>query len=420
METIHAERERATARAWANRDFVRLWVGQTISKFGSHVGEAGVGYAALLTLKATPEQMGALGALGLLPVMLVGLFAGVWVDRLRKRPLLIGADIGRAVILCTVPAAALAGMLRIEQLYVVAALMGALDVLFAVADPAYLPTLLDDEQLVEGNSKIAVSSSMAEVAGPALAGTLVQIFTAPLAILADAGTYLVSAAFLGRIQAREPDPEPRVNGRVLADISEGLREVWGNPVLRAVAVSSAMAQFFGSFYMVLYALYMIRVLRLTPAEVGVGVGIGGIGALAGALVAERTARTLGLGRGLIAATLAGSSVQPFFLLTEAPHSLILTGVALMQFFGDVAWAQYDVMELTLRQSAAPQHLLGRVTASMHVLTRAMTPLAAFLAGALASRIGPTQTLAIAWLGILASAIPLVLSPVRALGPAWPK
>jgi MFS family permease len=405
----------AVPRVWANRDFVRLWIGQTISRFGSHVGVAGVGYAALLTLRASPEQMGLLGALGMLPALLVGLFAGVWVDRLRKRPLLIGADLGRAAVLCTVPITAFAGALRIEQLYVVAAFMGVLDVLFVVADPAYLPTLVAEAQLVEGNSKIAVSSSMAEVAGPALAGTLVQLLTAPFAILLDAVSYLVSAACLGRIRAREPEPKPHEPGRVLRDILDGLRAVWNNPVLRAVAVSAATAQFFGSFYMVLYALYMIRVLHQTPLMVGVGVGIGGIGALVGAFVAERVVRKLGLGRGVIAATLAGALTQPFFLLAGAPPNLVFAGIIFMQFFGDVAWTHYDVIELTIRQTAAPPQLLGRVTASMHVLARALTPLAAILAGTLASRIGPTHTLTIAWFGILASVVPLLLSPVRTLG-----
>src|SRR6266480_134489 len=191
---------------WKNSDFVKLWLGQTVSHFGSGITGIALPLTAVLVLAATPAQMGILGALDGVSVLVIGLQAGVWVDRVRRRPLLIATDLGRAFILSTIPLAALLGVLRIWQLYIVAVLAGMLTVIFTVASSAYLPSLIPQESLVEGNSKLAMSDALAEIGGPAVAGPLVQLLSAPFAIVFDALSFLFSACCLGLIHTPEPPP----------------------------------------------------------------------------------------------------------------------------------------------------------------------------------------------------------------------
>src|SRR5947209_5675974 len=189
---------------WRNVDFVKLWIGQTVSNAGSGITSVALPLTAVLVLSATPAQMGILNALDGLAVLLIGLFAGVWVDRLRRRPVLIATDLGRALLLGTIPLAAFLHVLRIEQLYIVGALIGILTVFFNIADESFLPSLIPVEDLVEGNSKLGTSDSLAEITGPAIAGPLVQLLGGPVAILFDAISFLCSALCIGLIRKPEP------------------------------------------------------------------------------------------------------------------------------------------------------------------------------------------------------------------------
>src|SRR5438105_15128747 len=250
---------------WSNADFVRLWLGQTGSQFGSGVTGIALPLTAVLVLGATPIQMGILGALDGVSVLVIGLLAGIWVDRVRRRPLLIATDLGRAFILSTIPLAALLGVLSIRQLYVVAALAGMLTVIFNVASPAFLPSLIPQESLVEGNSKLGMSDSLAEIGGPAVAGPLVQLISAPFALLFDALSFLFSACCLGLIRTPESHPRAREQHESLwSDLVEGLRLVLKNPLLRALAGSAGIFSLFGNFIGALYALYVIRQLGVPP------------------------------------------------------------------------------------------------------------------------------------------------------------
>jgi MFS family permease len=207
---------------WRNRDFMPLWAGQTISKFGSQIGDGALQFAAILVLGASPVQLGLLAAARTAPVLLFGLLAGAWVDRLRRRPILIAADLGRGLLLCSIPAAALLGVLGMEQLYIVTALVSLMSLFFDVAYQSYLPALVRRDQLVEGNSKLSISDSVAEIAGPPLGGGLVQLISAPLAILIDALSFLASALALALIRVREPVPPPAQRQHIWHDIVEGL------------------------------------------------------------------------------------------------------------------------------------------------------------------------------------------------------
>src|SRR6266480_4344205 len=282
---------------WGNSDFVKLWLGQTVSYFGRGITGIALPLTAVLVLAATPAQMGILGALDGVSVMVIGLLAGVWVDRLRRRPLLIATDLGRAFILGTIPLAALLGVLRIGQLYVVAALAGMLTVLFNVANPAFLPSLIPQESLVEGNSKLGMSDSLAEIGGPAVAGPLVQLISAPFALLFDALSFLFSACCLGLIHTPELPPAVlEQRNSIWHDLVEGLRVVLENPLLRALAASAGIFSLFGNFIGALYALYIIRQLGAPAIFLGLLVATGGVSALVGAFLAERVVRRFGLGR----------------------------------------------------------------------------------------------------------------------------
>jgi Na+/melibiose symporter-like transporter len=279
---------------WKNSDFVKLWLGQTVSNFGSGITGIALPLTAVLVLAATPAPMGILGAVDGVSVLLIGLLAGVWVDRVRRRPLMIATDLGRAFVLSTIPLAALFGVLGLGQLYIVAALAGMLTVIFNVASPAFLPSLIPQESLIEGNSKLGMSDSLAEIGGPAVAGPLVQLISAPFAILFDALSFLFSACCLGLIHTKEPPPAQEQRKSLWYDLVEGLHLVLKNPLLRALAASAGIFSLFGNFVGALYALYVIRQLSAPPIFLGLLVATGGVSALVGAFVAERVIERFGL------------------------------------------------------------------------------------------------------------------------------
>ncbi len=400
---------------WHNPDFMKLWTGQTISQFGSRITRDGLPLAAVLTLAATPAQMGGLIAVGALPVLLVGLFAGVWVDRLRRRPIMIIADVGRALLLGTIPVAAFLGVLTIWQLYIVAALTGILTVFFDVADQSFLPTVVQREHVMEGNSKLGASDAVAEVGGPALAGVLIQLLTAPIAMAFDALSFLASALCINLIRTVEPPPKPaEQRQKVWQEIGEGLRLVLGHPLLRPLAAGSAMRSFFGSFFAALYSLYAVRELGVPPAILGLLIGLGGIGGLAGALLVGPIMRRFGPGKTLIWSLALGTGLQLFVPLAGGPLILVALFFGTAQLLGDIGGTVYAISEVSLRQSVIPDRLLGRANASMHFLVGAVSPIGPLIAGALGEIIGLQLTLLISVLGMLSSTLWLIFSPVRTL------
>jgi predicted MFS family arabinose efflux permease len=404
---------------WRHPDFMKLWTGQTISTLGSHITGSGLPLAALLVLSASPAQMGVLAAVGSFPVLLVGLVAGVWVDRLRRRPIMIAADLLRALLLLTIPIAAFFGRLDFAQLYLVAALAGALAVFFDVAYQAYLPTLVERANVVEGYAKLTLSSSSAEVVGPGLAGVLVQAFTVPVAILFDALSFLVSVGSLALIRKPEPPPPPVEERRLaLAEMRVGLGWVAGQPLLRAFAASAATRSFFGNFFAALYGLYAIRVLGLGPAALGITIGAGGAGGVVGALLAGRLSSKVRLGTVLIGSLIFSSLMGFFIPLAGGPVLLAMACLIVAQFFGDSADTVYAINEMSLRQSITPGRLLGRVNASMLLLQLGVAPLGALAGGLLAGQIGVRATVWLAVGGQVLGILPLLLSPVKTL-PAAP-
>ena len=399
---------------WRSPDFIKLWTGQTISTLGTHITAGGLPLLALIPLKSTPFQMGILQAIGSAPVLLFSLVAGVWVDRLRRRPILIAADLGRALILASIPLAAVFGWLNIGQIYVVIALVGILTVLFNSAYRAYLPSLVEQENIVEGNAKLSLSESAAEVVGPGLTGVLVQTITAPIAILFDALSFLVSVISLAAIRKPEPPPAPPGERQsMLLEARQGIRTLIHQPVLLALTAEAATSSFFGNFIGVLYALYAIRMLNLSPAAIGLTIGVGGASSLIGALLAGRAVKRLGLGRMLIGLFFID---KLFSLLIPLAASFPALGLVLLLVSqsGDILGTIYFINSLSLRQSITPPRLQGRVNASIELLTAGVGPLGALAGGFLGQQLGVQATLFIAVFGISLGGLWLLFSPIRRL------
>jgi MFS family permease len=398
---------------WKNSDFVKLWLGQTVSNFGSGITGIALPLTAVLVLAATPAQMGILGAVDGVSVLLIGLLAGVWVDRVRRRPLMIATDLGRAFVLSTIPLAALLGVLGLGQLYIVAALAGMLTVIFNVASPAFLPSLIAQESLIEGNSKLGMSDSLAEIGGPAVAGPLVQLISAPFAILFDALSFLFSACCLGLIHTREPPPPAQEQHKSLwDDLLEGLHLVLKNPLLSALAASGGIFSLFGNFIGALYALYVIRQLSAPPIFLGFLVATGGVSALLGACVAERVIQRFGLGMTVGLGLFMYGATGLLIPLAGGSVALALSLLFLSQLIGDASVSVYLIAEVSLRQSLVPANMLGRTNASLQFLSQGVAPVGALLAGILGEMIGLRLTILIGVLGVILAGAWLLLSPVR--------
>jgi MFS family permease len=401
---------------YINPDFAKLWAGKTVSAFGSVVTRTALDLAAVITLGATPAQLGLLGALGRMPALLVGLPAGVWVDRLRRRPIMIVADLARAALLLTIPGAALLGVLSLPLVALTAFLTGALTVFFEVADNSYLPTVVSREHLVEGNSKLGVSDSLAEIGGPAIGGVLVQLVTAPMAILVDAASFIVSAAMLGLIRQEESAPAHRHHASSMREeIVEGLQTVVGEPILRALAAAAVTFSLLGGFFGALYSVYAIRSLELTPALLGLAIAGGGIGALAGAALNSRIVLWAGFGRTLIGGLLLHGICALVVPLARPPATAAAPTLFAAQVAGDAGLMLFFINAISLRQSVTPDRLLGRVNASVDFLVAAAGPVGLLLGGFLGQAIGMRPTLFLGAMGSFLGALWLFLSPVRTLG-----
>lgn len=401
---------------WHNRDFVKFWLGQTVSRFGSGITGIALPLTGVLLLAATPSQMGILSALDGAAVLAIGLFVGVWVDRVRRRPLLIATDLGRAFILGTVPLAALFGVLHIEQLYAVAALTGMFTVIFNVANQSFLPSLIPKTALVEGNSKLGVSDSLAEIGGPAVAGPLVQLVSAPFAVLFDALSFFFSAFCLGLI--RKPEPPVAVAENRMSiwhDLVQGLHEVLKNPLLRSLAGGVGAFNFFGNFVGALYALYVIRELHAAPIFLGFLIATGGVSALVGAFIAERIIRRFGLGLTAGATLFIYGATGLLIPLAAGPTAVALSFLFTGQLTGDASVSIHLIAEVSLRQSIVPGNMLGRTNASLQFLSQGVAPIGALLAGILGGLIGLRLTILIGVLGVMAAGAFLLLSPIRKLG-----
>ncbi len=421
MATSSMERRRVLGRQisapslgglWRNPDFKRLWAAHSASLVGSEITVLALPLMAVLMLDATPVQMGVLAAAGTAPFLLCSLLAGVWVDRRRRRPVLIGADLARAGLLLSIPFAAWKGVLGMEQLYVVTFVVGVFSVFFEVADYAYVPSLVGRESVVEANSKLQISYSAAEAGGPGVAGLLVQFISAPGAIVIDAVSFLVSAILLRRIETPEPPVGPQTSRGVRHDVGSGLRALLGHRLLRPIVLASIADSIFLKAIAAIFVLYATRELEISPLMLGVILAIGGIGAIPGALLSAPAARRFGVGPTIIGGWLIGAATWLLVPLATGPAAMPVLATSML--LGGIAGTIVNVQQWSLRQLVTPDALQGRVTASHRFLVYGAYPLGALLGGWLGAALGLRQAIALCALGALTAPMWVARSPLRYL------
>jgi len=396
---------------WREPDFVKVWAGGVIGSLGSAITRLAVPLIAILQLRAGPAEMGILGASGTAAFVVVGLLAGVIADRLPRRLVMVATAVGSAAVIATIPAASAVGTLRIEQLYAVAFLIGCFGVVGEVAFQAFLPRLVGRERLLAGNATLRSTGSVTDVVGPSLAGFLIQLLTAPIAIIVDAIGTVIGGVLTLLVRVEEPAAPARAAGRgIWHDITEGLRYVVADPVLRAIAAEGAMHNICSNGALVaLYVLFANQVLGLGPIELGIVFAAGGPGALIGSVVAARYGRRLGMRHALVhmqILTGVARCLVPLAVLVPGPVIVLASG----EFLLGIARTILNVNQLSLRQAMTPDHLQGRMSASIRFLMWSAVPVGALLGGFAAERIGLIPTMTFAAVGTTASALWILTMP----------
>lgn len=408
-----------------NHDFRRLWVGDALSQFGSRVGVLVVPLLAIETLHASAFEVSLLRMLETLAYLLLGLQVGAWCDRLRTLPLLIAADAGRALILLSIPLAAVFGGLRLTHLLAAVFAVGVLSVVFDIAHQTYLPRLVSRDELLEGNTRLQTNLSVAAVAGPTSGGFLFQLTGGPGSLLATAFGFLWSALWLRRIQ--RPEPVPENNRRQLrTEIVEGLRVVFGDRLLRAIGIGGAVISLFQSIHLALVVVFLRREIGLSPGGIGLLSTTTLLGALAGAMTARRISTRLGEVRTLRLGYFAFGLVCLLFPLTTPGWGLAC--YVLAGFGGSYLVIVANVVSVSLQQALTPEHLRGRVNATIKFLLFGTAPIGSLLGGVIATGFGIRAALSVAAAGLcatgawyLVSLRPHALSPSNTTldGPAPP-
>jgi MFS family permease len=399
---------------WRHPAFSRFWAAQAVSSFGARITREGLPILAVTTLATQASGLGVLSAIAGAAAVLTGLAGGRFVDSRARRPILVGADIFRTLVLLTIPLAAALHILALPQVLIVAALVGAAGVLFDMASHAYLPGLIGPEQLMDGNARLASTDAVAEMGGPALAGLLFQRLSAPFALAVNAGTYLASGLFLLTIRQSEPPPEIPAPQHWTAEISEGLRLAWGEPRVRALLLMGLIQGLFGGVFSALYILFALKTLNLPTSLLGIAIAMGGVGALVSAWLGPWLARKIGVGPAIIA-TITGASLSALMIATApTDRTGAMTVMILTQITGDAFGGAAWMLMATLRQGIMPQAVLGRVAGAFQASAGLVAIPGDLGGGWLGTVLGVRETLMIAAAGFLV--IPLIgmLSPLRAV------
>jgi MFS family permease len=437
-----------------NADFARLWTAATVSLFGTQVSQIAIPFIAAVLLNASPGEVGLLVTVEFMPFLLFTLPAGVWVDRFPRQRILVLGDLGRGLMLVSIPIAYAFGALTIWQLYVVGFINGIMTVFFDIADQSYLPSILDRDDLVDGNSKLQVSASSAQILGQPFAGGVVAILTAPVAVLIDAASFLGSAGLIASIRGRRrqsPAPAPEVAARIpLSDvvapspealaslateaaaadpalhsaapandrsgmrsqIADGLRYILRHRYLANIAACTGASNLFSNMAFAIFPVYAYRTLELSPAAIGTAGGVGGAGVLLGAVVSSRLASRFGIGHTIVASIVIGALGG--LLIPLAPKDLAIYFFSASFFLGSFGSVVYNVNQVSLRQAITPEHFLGRMNATMRFIVWGTIPIGSLIGAGLSEVVGVTTTI---WIGSilgLTTFLPVFFSPVRSL------
>jgi MFS family permease len=421
--------ESAVPRRSLNRDprFLRLWAAETISHFGSSITGIALPFVAITLLNAGPLEVAILNLADFLPFLLIGLLAGALVDRLPRRAVLIGSDLGRAALILTIPVTYLAGLLTLTQLIAVGFSVGVLTVFFDVAYQAYLPSLIGRKDLVEGNSKLEFSRSAASLLGPGLGGLLVEVLRAPVAMLVDAISFLASALLLTTIKDRaaaanltigetpekgDSRTEKPAHGAMRREVAEGLRFVFGHPVLRTIGAATATSNLFSSIGGAAFMLFAINELKMSPALIGAAFSLGSIGGLVASLVAGRLSRRFGVGRVIVATVALGGPFEFAVGLGSAGADVLnLFLIAAAGFAMGGSGTIYNINQVSLRQAITPEAMSGRMNATMRWFVWGTMPIGSIIGGIIGETLGVRAAILIGGAGATLAFVPLLFGPV---------
>lgn len=399
----------------ANRDFAKLWAGQSVSLIGTQITQFALPLVAVLTLNATVFDVGVLNAVRFVPVILLSLFTGVWLDRRRRRPVLIACALGNVIMIGLVPIASAAGVLTFGLLCVVTALAGALSMVFDIGALSYVPDLVGRPMLPEANSKLQASSAVAGIAGPGLAGLLVGLITAPITLSVDAVSYLAAAIGLIAIRKPEPPPEmPEQRTSIRASIAEGMRAVYGTRVLLNLLTESAAVNLSSSAFITIFVVYAIRYLHLSPFKLGIVLAAVAVGGLIGATFATRIRNAIGFNGSMLASTIGGAFVPAVLLIPRNAGLVAMVILVAAHFFYGISVVVNNVNAITLRQVVTPRRVLARMNATYRMLLFGIAPLGAIGGGLLGSAVGLRDALVIAVIAMFSPALWILFSPVYRL------
>jgi MFS family permease len=404
-----------TGGLWGHPDFLKLWSAETISQFGSQVTGLALPLVAVIVIEASAFEVSALFVIEFLPFVLFAIPAGVWVDRLKRKPILVIADIGRAALLGSIPIAYAFDALTLGQLYVVGFLVGICTVFFDVSYQSYLPSLVARERLVEGNSKLEISRSAAQIGGPGLAGVLIGIIGAPVAILLDAISFLFSSAFLFAIRKPEVLPEreegaPRPS--MFKEAKEGLSYVLGNRYLRAISICTGTSNLFYSLGGAILIVYAVRELGMSAATLGIVFAASNAGPMLAALTTNKVFERIGVGRTILGTSLLFSCAAVLYPL--APASFAAPFFVAGGILGGYAAVAYNITQVSFRQAICPERMQGRMNAVIRFLVWGTMPIGALAGGAIGSLVGLHAALWVGAIGAFFSFLPIALSPVRSI------
>ena len=404
---------------WRRADYVKIWTASTISLMGSQVSLIAIPFIAAVVLHASAFQVAMMGMFEMLPFILFALPAGAWLDRVRRRPVLIAGDLGRAAVLLTIPIAYSLGVLTIWQLYAVGFTAGVLTVFFDVADQSYLPVLLEADDLVDGNAKLQISASAAQIVGPGFGGGLIGLVAAPFAVVVDAVSFLASGALISLIRKDESKPERKLAAdgsqtSLRHDIAEGLRYVTGNRYLRMIAGSTGMSNLGTSITFSIFPIFAYVELGLTPGLIGLAFGIGSVGVLLGALAAAPLSRRFGVGSVIVGSMFMTGPAT--ILIVFLPSSAIVAGALLIasQFVMGFTAVTYNVNQVSFRQAITPLDIQGRMNATMRFIVWGTLPLGSVIGGLLGSVLPLRTTVLIGAIVASSAFLWVLLSPVRSL------
>jgi MFS family permease len=405
---------------WRHTDFTKLWVGQSVSILGSEMTKLALPLTAILTLDAAASQIGLLSAFQSASALALMLFAGVVVDRFRRRRLMIATDLMRALLIGIVPVLAFAGMLRMEVLYAVAFGVGSLTIMFDIAYSSYVPSIVTSRDLIAANSRLRASESLGTIFGASVGGMVVSVFRPAAALLADAVSFVVSALALASIRAPEPMPERPEGGggnparRFLREVGEGIGPNYRSPYLRPLTYNSAAANIVSQVILTLFILYATRDLDLSPVWIGVIYSAGGVGGVAGALACNYAVRKLGFGRAVVGAMVLFHFSLPLTPLIRGPESVVVPLLAVVWFLAVFGVVLSNIGQGTLRQVVIPDRLRGRVMAAHRLLAYGTLPLGALAAGYLGEAIGLYDTIVIASIVLPFTLYWILTSPIPKL------